>query len=955
MKSLRKSHLSIAVAAALSTSLTSGIVLAQENTDDEVLTTEEVLVTGSRIATVDGFGATSPVTVVNSEEIANLGFVNIEQVMNSLPSIETSQNANISNGSSGTATIDLRGLGTNRTLVLINGRRMQSGGAQIIAPDVGQIPTIALDRVDVLTGGASATYGGDAVAGVVNFVTRKMDGIEIRAGWSGHRHENDNGYIQSALDSRNFDYPSGTEGPDGENYQIDFIMGSDFADGKGNATIYGTWREQKELRQEARDYSAGALTGSATGVGGSANAIIPNYFIAPTVVGGQGPAGTNGRAYDYGQEFFGNITPDGGLEPWDGTNRYNYAPVNHFLRPIEQWSVGAFAEYQLNEHFTPYFETMFASNTSRAQIAESGTFFVEAYILDLDDFPEPFQAALVDEFGAGYDEFGVYVGKRNVEGGPRSDNTSHDAFRIVTGLKGDINDSWSYDVSYLYANTRSTSTYVNDFFAPKITKNIDPDTADILYDVFTYQGVTPEQAAGLGGVGILNGNTSTEVLQGFVTGDLFSLPTASEPIKVVVGYEWREENFERLADTVFEEGQLLGQGGPTPSLVGGYNVTEFFGEANVPLLDSLALDLAYRYSDYSTVGGQDTYRLGLDWQPVDLARFRVGFNRAVRAPNVSELYTVQNLGLWAGVDPCGGIIATGESPEYTAAQCANTGVTAAQYGNISLSPADQYNQITGGNPDLQAEEADTITLGVVLTPTDDLSISVDYWSIEIEETITGIGAENIVRQCAENGLFCDAITRSGSGSLWQGETGYVVNADLNGGKNTWEGVDVAGNWTKDALGGTFDVRLVGTYMLTKETEIPAADTYDCTGIISSRCYAAPEWRHTITASYDSNNFWAVTARWRYFGGIDYDGGLTNGKSEGVDTIVQGEVDSGESYLDVNASFRILDNTEILVGINNVLDEEPPLVGGSLSSNANAVAGFYDTLGQYLFAQATFRF
>ena len=955
MKSLRKSHLSIAVAAALSTSLTSGIVLAQEDTDDEVLTTEEVLVTGSRIATVDGFGATSPVTVVNAEEIANLGFVNIEQVMNSLPSIETSQNANISNGSSGTATVDLRGLGTNRTLVLINGRRMQSGGAQIVAPDVGQIPTIALDRVDVLTGGASATYGGDAVAGVVNFVTRKMDGVEIRAGWSGYRHENDNGYIQSALDARNFDYPSGTEGPDGENYQIDFIMGSDFADGKGNATVYGTWREQKELRQEARDYSAGALTGSATGVGGSANAIIPNYFIAPTVVGGQGPAGTNGRAYDYSQEFFGNITPDGGLAPWDGTNRYNYAPVNHFLRPIEQWSVGAFAEYELNEHFTPYFETMFASNTSRAQIAESGTFFVEAYILDLDDFPEPFQAALVDEFGAGYDEFGVYVGKRNVEGGPRSDNTSHDAFRVVTGLKGDINDAWSYDVSYLYANTRSTSTYVNDFFAPKIRKNIDPDTADILYDVFTYQGVTPEQAAGLGGVGILNGNTSTEVLQGFVTGDLFSLPTASEPLKVVVGYEWREENFERLSDTVFEEGQLLGQGGPTPSLVGGYNVTEFFGEANVPLLDSLALDLAYRYSDYSTVGGQDTYRLGLDWQPVDLARFRVGFNRAVRAPNVSELYTVQNLGLWAGVDPCGGIIATGESPEYSAAQCANTGVTAAQYGNISLSPADQYNQITGGNPDLQAEEADTITLGVVLTPTDDLSISVDYWSIEIEETITGIGAENIVRQCAENGLFCDSIVRSGSGSLWQGETGYVLNAGLNGGKDTWEGVDVAGTWTKDALGGTFDVRLVGTYMLTKETEIPAAETYDCTGIISSRCYASPEWRHTVTASYDSNSFWAVTARWRYFGGIDYDGGLTNGKSDGVDTIVQGEVDSGESYLDLNATFRVLGNTEILVGINNVLDEEPPLVGGSLSSNGNAVAGFYDTLGQYLFAQATLRF
>ena len=955
MKSLHKRQLSLAVTAALATTLTSGLAFGQDEDTDESV--EEVIVTGTRIATEDGFGATSPVTVVTAENIKNLGFVNIEQVLNSLPSIETSQNANISNGSTGTASLDLRGLGSNRTLVLINGRRMQAGGAQTQAPDIGQIPTIALERVDVLTGGASATYGADAVAGVVNFITRRVDGIEIRAGWSGYRHDNDNGYIQPLLDARNFDYPSGTEGPDGENHQIDFIMGSDFADGRGNATMYGTWREQKELRQEARDYSAGALTGSATSVGGSANAIIPNYFLAPTVVGGQGPTGTNGRAYDYSQEFFGNINSSGGLTPWDGTNRYNYAPVNHFLRPIEQWSVGAFADYKLNDHFTPYMEFMFASNESRAQIAESGTFFAEAYILDLDDFPQPFQDALTELSPDNTGEFGVYVGKRNVEGGPRSDNTTHDAFRLVTGMKGDINDTWSYDVSYLYANTRSTSTYVNDFFAPKITQQIDPDTAvGPVYDVFTYQGVTEEQASLLTGVGILNGSTSTEVINAYVTGDLFSLPTAENPIKVVVGYEWRGEDYERIADTVFEEGQLLGQGGPTPSLIGSYNVAEFFGEANIPVLDSLVLDLAYRYSDYSTVGGQDTYRFGVDWQPIDLLRLRAGYNRAVRAPNVAELFTVQNLGLWAGVDPCGGIVANGESPEYTAAQCANTGVTAAQYGNIALSPADQYNQITGGNPNLDAEEADTITVGVVVTPFDSLSVSIDYWSIEIEDTITGIGAENIVRQCAENGLFCDAITRAGNGSLWQGETGFVVNAGLNGGLSTWEGIDVAGSWAMDALGGTFDVRMVGTYMLTKEVEIPASDTlYDCVGLQSSRCYPSPEWRHTITASYDSNSFWAASVRWRHFGGVDYDGGLTNGKSEGLDTIAQAEGEDGENYLDLNATFRFLGDSEILIGVNNVLDEEPPLVGGSLSSNANTIAGFYDTLGQYLFAQATFRF
>ena len=144
-------------------------------------------------------------------------------------------------------------------------------------------------------------------------------------------------------------------------------------------------------------------------------------------------------------------------------------------------------------------------------------------------------------------------------------------------------------------------------------------------------------------------------------------------------------------------------------------------------------------------------------------------------------------------------------------------------------------------------------------------------------------------------------------------------------------------------------------MLTKEVEILPGETNDCVGLISTRCYATPEWRHTLTASYDSNDFWAVTARWRYFDGVDYDGGLTGSKSPGTDAIAQGNLSGSESYLDLNATFRFLGNSELLVGVNNVLDEAPPLVGGTLSSNANAVAGFYDTLGQYLFAQATFRF
>ena len=946
MKSLNKRQLSLAVSAALASTLTSGLAIGQESEEQLV---EEVLVTGSRISTQDGFGATSPVTVVTAENIQNLGFVNIEQVLNSLPSIETSQNANISNGSTGTASVDLRGLGTNRTLVLVNGRRMTAGGAQTQAPDVTQIPTIALERIDVLTGGASATYGADAVAGVVNFVTRKMNGIEIRAGYSGYRHDNSDGYSQGLLDKRGFAYPSGTEGPDGENNQIDLAMGSDFADGKGNATFYATWREQDELRQESRDYSSGALNSAGTGVGGSANAIVPNYFLAPITADGAGPGG-----YDYAQEAFVSLQPNGGFTPYDGTNIYNYAPINHFLRPLTQWTAGAFVEYKINDNFTPYAEFMYSSSQTRAQIAESGTFFAEAYFLSLDDFPDAFAASIAELYpDRTSDDFGIYVGKRNVEGGPRSNNFTNDGFRLAVGTKGDINDQWSYDVSYLYAQTRQNSTYINDFFAPNITAVLNSDACDNGcpgYSVFQPGGVTGEQADQLTGTGILNSQSSTEVINGFVAGELFTLPTASNPIQVVVGYEWRGESFDRTSDTVFAEGQLLGQGGPTPSLRGGFSVSEFFGEANIPILDGLVADLAYRYSDYSTVGGQDTYRFGLDWQPIDMARVRAGFNRAVRAPNVAELFSVNNLGLWGGVDPC----ATA-TPEYSPEQCARTGVTAAQYGNIVASPANQYNQISGGNVNLDVEEADTITIGLVLTPTDTLTVSLDYWKIEIENTIATVGAENIIRQCAENNKLCSSVNRSGSGSLWQGETGYVFNGLQNIGTNTWEGVDVAGSWMMDAMGGTFDVKLAGTYMLTKEVEILPGESYDCVGLISTRCYPSPEWRHTLSARYDSNEWWAVTARWRYFGGVDYDGALSGKRSTGADTIAQGNLDGGESYLDLNATFRFMGDSELLVGINNVLDEAPPLVGGTLSSNANAVAGFYDTLGQYLFAQATFRF
>ena len=937
---IRKSPLSVAISTTLALAA-SGLSTAAYAQDAEL---EEVVVTGSRIAREDGFGAVAPVSVVNSEDIRATGLSRMEDVLNTLPSIEAGENSFLSNGATGTASIDLRGLGSNRTLVLFNGRRMQAGNINAIDPDINQIPTAMVERVEVLTGGASATYGADAVAGVVNFIMRRVNGVEFSAGASGYYHQNGNDYIRGLMDDVDYIYPIGGE-VDGKAYNFDLVVGSDFADGKGNATAYATWRKGDPLLQGARDYSSCALDDAGTACGGSPTPPVPNFIVAP-VVGGD---------VDFGQIDYFSMAPDSSLIPWTTASYYNYAPINYFMRPEERWSLGTFIDYEINENFTPYLEANYTSSATRAQVAESGTFFADLIMVPLNSplLPQTFRNSLATRY-PGTTEFGMYIGKRNVEGGPRADNLDSDAFRIVTGLKGKVSDNWDYDAYYLYGQTRSSTTYVNDLNRDLIIAAVGPDCASTpggCYQVFTYNGVTQEQAQALANTAIQNGTTSTEVISAALTGDLgFGLFGAAN-IQVAVGAEHRSEDFEAIGDTIFQEGNLTGQGGPTPNVTGGYNVMEYFAEANVPLLEgapfaeALSLDLAYRYSDYSTSGTSDTYRFGVDWKPVDMFRVRTGFNHAVRAPNVFELYTPQNLGLWSGQDPC----ATA-TPAYTAAQCANTGVTAAQYGNIGKNPANQYNQITGGNPDLDPESADTITAGIVVDLLDNsLTFSVDYWNINIEDTITTVGARLTLDQCALAGNLCQNVVRSPSGSLWLGQAGYIVNTTQNLGEQTWEGVDLAASYVLEALGGSFRTTLVGTYMLTKETQpLPGDDsaTYDCVGIASTDCFASPEWRHTLGIGYDSNEWWSVGARWRYLGSVDY---------EGTDDLIAAKNLSSQSYFDVNATFRFLENSDLVLGVNNVLDEEPPLVGGTLSTNANTYAGFYDTLGMFLFANVTFRF
>ncbi|MEO2266645.1 TonB-dependent receptor [Pseudoalteromonas sp. YIC-656] len=940
-------RLALAFGAASTAGISANAMAAEEGADE----VERIEVTGSRIKRTD-LETASPVQITTQADIEVAGFTRVEDMMNSLPQIEASNTAFQSNGATGTATLDLRGMGSQRTLVLVNGRRVQAGGIYTQSADINQIPAALVQRVEVLTGGGSSTYGADAVAGVVNFVMDdKFEGFEVDFGVTAFQHDNDNGYMQDLMDQKNFEYPDGSSGFDGSSFDFSATLGGSFDGGKGHAVGYVTYNRQNELRQEARDYSSCALNGAGTSCGGSANAVIPNFFIAP--IGADG--------YDYDQEVFWSLQQDGSFADYDGTNIYNYAPINHFMRPDERHTFGFFADYEINDHFRPYAEAMYMRDRTTGQIAESGTFFDQMYILPLtsDLFSDAQRQQFMDEFGITMDDsIGAYVGKRNVEGGPRAANLEHNSFRMVLGTEGELTDTWTYDAWMQYGSTSSSDAYINDFFGPRITTALSANgesCADtdgcIPYEVFTPGGVTAESAALLTGTAILTGVTEQFIIGGFVTGELgFGLPSSDFPLAAVFGAEYREETFGRTADEVYAQGLLLGQGGPTKSLNGEYDVTELYTEISVPLVEdvafaeSMTLDLGYRWSDYSTSGSEPTYKAALDWNVTSDWKLRTSYNRAVRAANNGELFAAQSEGLWGGIDPC----ATA-SPELSASACANTGVSSSQYGNIGASPADQYNALYGGNPNLSPEIADTITLGVVANPFEGFNFSVDYWDIELEQAIGNIDPEVIVRQCATTGKaeFCNLVNRTpGNGSLWVG-TGRVTATDINLGQLHWEGVDVSANYNVDVLGGSLSTNFIGTYMMTKETtDIPGvSDPYDCIDTLENGCFAQPEWRHVMTMNYDTGSFWRATLKWRYYGSVGE-------KNEGP---VATTGISSQSYLDLKGKFTINDYTSVLIGVNNILDKEPPLVGGAISTNANAVAGFYDTLGRYFHANVTFKF
>lgn len=949
MKPIKRNRLrdAITVALVLGTTSFTGVAFAQE-AEAEAKDLDTIVVTGTRIKS-QTVTASSPVAEIGREEFAVTGSTRVEDLVNQFPQMAPYFDSFSNNGAQGYPTANLRSLGPNRTLTLINGRRVQPGNG--IAVDLSIIPAAIVQRVDLLTGGASAVYGADAVAGVVNFVLdTEFEGISLNAGYSAYQHNNDNDYIRPKLDARGFEYPDGNSGFGGASRNIDLAIGSSFADGAGHAMAWLSWRQNDPLFQGERDYSSCAFNNGGTACGGSGTAVEPNFII---------DAYAAGSDYEtYNDTYLSHLDTDPASAGYGSHlggfgNPYNYAPINYYQRPEDRINFGASVKYEINEHVRPYVEMMFVNRENSIQIAESGTFFGQTLAMNCDN--ELLGTACSDLGIDPTDDLLVYVGKRNVEGGPRFFDTTDSQYRFVAGVEGAINDNWSYDVSILQGATSTSSVGTNDFVGSRVTDALLGCPAGsfsgcLPYNVWVPGGVTEAAASALAGAAVNQTETKLQSFNAYVTGDLgFGFVDGSN-INLVTGFEWRKERYSFVADSVSEAGDFTGSGGPSLPLDGETEVSEVFFEAGVPVAKGdnwdFNLDLGYRYSDYDLSGGQDTWKVGFTSMLGDF-RLRGGFNSAIRAPNIGELFSSNQIALWGGDDGC-----AGDTPTYTLAQCQNTGVTAAQYGNIASSPASQYNQYIGGNEDLQPEQADTWTLGFAYNPIQGLDIAVDYFDIQINDRIGTIGAATILDFCATSGNpdLCAQVQRAPNGSLWQGNVGRVVNTTSNFGKLSTNGIDLNASYRWEMLEGNWYTSLIGTYTMEYVVEplagVDDTASYDCAGKISISCQN-PDWRSIYTLRY-SRDLFSLNFRWRYTGSMDYIN--TNGTNGSVDQILVangGKVDAWNAY-DLSGTFNVTDAIDLTIGVNNFTDEEPPMSGATLATNANALGG-YDQAGRFIFA------
>lgn len=976
-------------AATTSTLLVANLATAQQTTDnpsDDSANVEVIAVTGSRIR-APGVESSSPIISIGEEDIGYLQTPEFERIIRSLPATIPADGSNVNNGTAGAATIDLRGLGPQRNLVLMDGRRMVPFNFNG-AVDTATIPTALIERVDVVTGGASAVYGSDAIAGAVNVILK--DDFEGVAFDMNHNQTGES---------------------DGDQDSISLTVGSNLADDRGNAVLSVSWMErdavrlgQRPLGQLGINSNSGAglaefLAGQPpaepiTGCGG------PN--VVDFVNGSGSTTAIPTRFELIGTGVTGQFRDDRTLG--EQCSRFNFNPFNYYQTPAQRYSATALANYEINEYANVYVRFNYSNTSVTQQVAPSGTFGASfnlplynplistqalAFMIDganaaVADGSLVNGGSWTDANANGVvdseDSLTVRLRRRTLELGERTERYDSDIWQINVGVNGAFLGDWEYDASLQYGESNRTTVRDGYTNLPNIQNAL--DTRDgvtcavggncVPIDLFGGFGtITEEMGAYARAIALQQQKYEQTIGTLFFTGpvDAIELPTAAGPLAMSFGYEYRKEEGLLEPDECLKESPASCQGGAGGNLLpirGGYTVNDFFFEGILPIFDGqsfadrLDLEFGYRTSDYDSIGTTDSWKIGFNWRPVESLMFRVMQQRANRAPNVGELSSPVTSGLSnATQDPCS--VANAANIDDRLRQlCISTGMSAAQVGVIPDIIAGQINTFAGSNPvdPPGPEEADTTTAGFVWTPELDVFesfvISADYYKIDIKDIIGNFSAQEVLDSCYVAGLEseCAKINRVG-GDLTGSAAGVnLFTTNLN--FLEAEGVEIAFNMSFD-LADMGSLRLSGNinkYLSQESQSSVTVPVLDCKGYFGTSCDPLSDLRWIQRTTWTYNDL-TVSVQWRHISSVDVEPPESSLRFEAFRSI------DAYDYIDLFGSYQLTDYITLSAGIDNLFDDDPPALGnqiGDTSSNSgNTFPSNYDTLGRIYKAGINFRF
>ncbi|MBY6186727.1 TonB-dependent receptor [Marinobacter hydrocarbonoclasticus] len=928
--------------------------IAQAAEGDEV---ERIAVTGSRITRTDMESA-SPITTITAEDINVQGIQDVGQflqqsaVMSGSPTMTTTNN-----GGSGGTYVELRGLGSSRTLVLVNGRRP-------VSSDFQSIPASMIERIDILKDGASATYGADAVAGVVNIITRKdFEGLEV------------NLQTKGAFDVGEYKETSVSVVAGKAFDRGNFLVGVDYVDmgavyqGDVNKVDFFQYPWQVWGKEGEQSFWENGLIGTGDNSNvievGSGSTPCGNYYLS------DGSQWTNDTC-DGGVAAIGDMRPF--VSDGENNDTYNYAPVNYIQTPYKKLNVFIEGGFELNDEVSIYSETRINKRESRQELAAVpyDTRNDPGYAGLLSD-GTPFNGVSKDNFYNPFGEDVVRSRRRMLEGG-RSFEQDVLRFQQVLGISGELTEAWSFDLSYNYGFSQITENDFGQLYGPNLAKAMGPSFQDgdgnvvcgtpeapiadcVSLNLFGGAGsVTSEMLDYITAPLVDSSNYTLQQLTGYVSGELFELPSGF--VAASVGLEYRKEAAEAQVDS----GKFMSEvtGNKSKGTNGEYDVASYFAELRVPALSDLPfaerieIPLGLRYDDYSTFGGAFTYQAGVEWNAGFGLLLRSTYGTVFRAPGIGSLYGPAVDSFPSATDPC----RKSNWSSLSAKQqgfCMADGVPSGGTNNND----GQQLASEGGNPNLQPEEGDTFTIGLAYTPefVEGLDFTLDYWSVEIDNVLDAIDAKDSLNGCYLGGVaeLCSNVNRDSAG-----EISRIDERTTNLFRMTAKGLDLDANYRLDVFQGQLSLNLQWSHFLERQNQ-----TYNDSSFNFEMADVTGRFDNDDSYARDKVNFIAryvwedlsVQYAANYISSLEYEDllywGTTPNDPENpgagnhqykVDPVI---------YHDVTANYHFPTQTKLSFGVTNLTDELPPYIESAF--NGNTDESTYRLFGRSYFVRVSQKF